>query len=308
MRQEVFLREVRTRVDKLAPSLTIVTMTIIDVHTHIFPPEVVAARETYMAADQWFAALYANPEARMATAQDLMDSMERAGVDRSVAFGFAFRDQGLCDHCNEYVLRVALDHPDRLIPFVVVNPCAGRKAVRALERALAGGARGVGELMPDGQGFALADAEDLAPILGLAREAGVPVMVHVNELVGHHYPGKGGQGPVDAYRLACRFPDNTFILGHWGGGLPFYELMPEVRDALANVYYDSAASLYLYCDAIFAHVTSVAPDKALFGSDYPLISQSRFLRRVRGAELPHNALERFLGANAADLLGLADDD
>ena len=58
----------------------------------------------------------------------------------------------------------------------------------------------------------------------------------------------------------------------------FYELMPCAQPLLRNVYYDTSASLYLYDDSIFCHVTAWAPDKVLFGTDYPLIGQPRFLR------------------------------
>ncbi len=277
-------------------------MEIIDAHTHIFPPEMVAARGSLAERDEWFGLLYADPKARMATAEDLVASMDAAGVARSVAFGFAFRDQGLCDACNAYVLEAASRLAPRLIPFAVANPLAGRAASVAVQCALAAGARGIGELMPDGQGFALAEDALLALLLGLTRECGVPVMVHVSELVGHRYPGKGTQGPADACRLATAFPDNRFVLSHWGGGLPFYHLMPDVRAALANVWYDSAASLYLYDDSIFALAECWAPGRTLFGSDYPLIGQQRFLRRIRASGLAEPALSAFLGANTARLL------
>ena len=277
-------------------------MDIIDAHTHVFPPELIARREDLLERDRWFGALYANPRARMATVEELLASMDHAGVARAVTFGFAFADQGLCEACNAWVLDAAARHPQRLIPFAVANPLAGDAAQQALRRALEAGAQGIGELMPDGQGFALSDEDGLPAVLGLAREYERPVMVHISELLGHTYPGKGSQGPAEAWRLAVRFPANTFIYSHWGGGLPFYTLMPEVRRALANVYYDSAASLYLYDDAIFALAADWAPDRILFGSDYPLIPQERFLRRVRAARLGEPVLRRFLGANASCLL------
>ena len=97
--------------------------------------------------------------------------------------------------------------------------------------------------------------------------------------------GKGAHGPEQAYRLAQRHPEATLVLAHWGGGLPFYELMPEARETLRNVYYDTAASLYLYDDAIFRQVMSWVPDKVLLGTDYPLLSQRRFMRHVQQAGL-----------------------
>jgi len=283
-------------------------MQILDAHTHIFPPDVIVGRAEYAQLDRWFGLLYADPRAKMASAEALLASMDAAGVDRAVTFGFAFRDQGLCAACNAYVLEAAARHPDRLIPLAVANPAAGEAAVRDLVDALDRGARGIGELMPDGQGYALDDDAHLAPVMDLARSAERPVMVHVNEPLGHHYPGKGSQGPVEAYRLATCYPETTFILSHWGGGLPFYLLMPEVRLGLANVYYDTAASLYLYEDAVFPLAARLAPGRVLFGTDYPLIAQERFLARVREAGLTEAALRGILGANAEALFGEATPD
>ena len=99
--------------------------------------------------------------------------------------------------------------------------------------------------------------------------------------------------------------DIPVICAHWGGGLPFYELMPELRRTLANVYYDTAAGLFLYRDAIFAAaVAAVGAEKILFATDYPLLRQGRYLARLRGCGLGQSALAAVLGGNAERLLGL----
>ena len=278
-------------------------MPIIDCHTHILAPEIVQHREHYCAQDAWFRCLYEDPEARMASALDLLTSMQDAGIDQSVASGFAFADLGLCRLGNDYVLQAASDHPGRIMPFALVNPCSGAAALREAQRCLEQGACGLGELLPDGQGFALQDDAILEPLMELARAFGVPVLFHVNELVGHHYAGKGRQGPQQAFHLAQRYPDNILILAHWGAGLAFYELMPEVRQTLHNVYYDTAASPYLYEDSIFEHVLSWAPDKVLFATDYPLIAQGRFVRRIRRLGLDERKYDRLVWENAQTVLG-----
>jgi hypothetical protein len=161
--------------------------------------------------------------------------------------------------------------------------------------------------MPDGQGFDLTEHAVLDDITALARHHGAPIMTHVDELVGHNYPGKGTQGPYIAYRMALTYPENRFILAHWGGGLPFYELMPEMRQALRNVYYDTAASFYLYEPAVFRHVMAWAPDKVLLGTDYPLTSHRRFLRRLRAIEMDDDLRQRLLGGNAQALFRAPED-
>jgi predicted TIM-barrel fold metal-dependent hydrolase len=62
--------------------------------------------------------------------------------------------------------------------------------------------------------------------------------------------------------------------------------MPEVATAAANVVYDSAASTYLYRPQVFRTVLDlVGPDRVMFASDYPVLRQDRFLRKVRAAGL-----------------------
>ena len=131
---------------------------------------------------------------------------------------------------------------------------------------------------------------------------GLPILTHTSEPVGHPYCGKGTITPEVVYRFAQCFPQVTLICAHWGGGLPFYELMPEMRRAFGNVYYDTAASLYLYDDAIFPLAAQLMPDKILFATDYPLITQRRFLKRVREAGLKEGELSKILGGNARQIL------
>jgi len=95
------------------------------------------------------------------------------------------------------------------------------------------------------------------------------------------------------------------ICAHWGGGLPFYELMPEVRQACANVYYDSAASPFLYRPEVFSAVVRlVGSRRVLFATDYPLLRQKRVLDYLAESGLAGRELDDILGNNAAQLLGL----
>lgn len=276
---------------------------IVDFHTHVFPPEIIARREAYLERDAWFGRLYGGPKARLATAEDLLAAMDAAGVDVAVTFGFGWADPGLCGLGNDYTLEAVRAHPGRLVGLAVVNPVSWEAAAE-IERCAAAGLRGIGELMPDGQGFSLADAKTLAPVMEAAQALGWPVLSHTSEPVGHTYAGKGSPSLAAAVELAGRFPEATLVLAHWGGGLPFYELMPELRAALAHVYYDTAASPYLYDDAIFPLLAGLVGGKILFGSDYPLLDPARFLARVRAAGLSQQALAAVLGGNAARLLNL----
>lgn len=278
---------------------------IIDVHTHIFPPEVRDNRSKYADRDRWFGLLYGNPKHKIATAEDLLTSMAKEGVNRSVICGFGWADHALCTYQNDYLLQMVKEHPRRFICFVSIQPLAGAQAAAEMERGVAGGACGIGELMPDGQGF---EPEDMALIVEAALALRLSVLVHASEPVGHLYPGKGTTTPWFLYRLARRFPRLPLICAHWGGGLPFYHLMPEVAKNTRNVYYDTAASPYLYEPAVYRiGVSLLGSRRILFGSDFPDLSQGRALRDIRNAGLPPEALADLLGGNAARLLGLEEE-
>ena len=172
-------------------------------------------------------------------------------------------------------------------------------------RCIAAGLVGIGELHADTQGFDITSVADMAPVMELARSNGLPVLVHSSEPVGHQYPGKGSTTPEKLFRLIQNFPGNVIICAHWGGGLPFYSLMPEVLESLKNVYFDSAASPFLYRPEVFATVAGLAwAGKILFASDYPLMEISRPLEQARSAGLAPDVEAALLSGNAAKLFGL----
>lgn len=279
---------------------------IIDAHTHIISPEVASAKASYLDRDGWFDECYRNPKARFASAESLVASMDAAGIERSVITGFAFADPALCAASNDYLIEAVRRFPGRFIGLAAVQPEAGLPAVYELERCLQAGLSGVGELLPDGQKFDPSDKISLEPLAAALQKYGLPMLIHTSEPVGHYYPGKGQTWPPLILNLAYNFPGLKIIAAHWGGGLPFYELMPEVRLALSNVYYDTAATTYLYDFKVFRTIIAAAGvQKILFASDHPLLKQDRLVKRVAAeAGLSGQELQLIMGGNAARLFNL----
>jgi len=276
---------------------------IIDFHTHIFSPRVIQERSHYLQHDPCFAALYANPKAKLATAEELIISMNRHQVDMAVALNIGWSSSGLCAETNDYLLEAAARYPDRLLAFCAVQPADAESAAVEAERCARAGARGIGELRPDIQGFDLGDAAALRPLAEAARQHHLIILTHASEPVGHLYPGKGKVTPDILYRFIVNFPQLYIVCAHWGGGLPFYALMPEVAQALGRVYFDSAASPFLYRPEVFGHVAAmVGPERILFASDYPLLGQGRVMDSVRSVGLPPEVESLILGGNAERLL------
>jgi predicted TIM-barrel fold metal-dependent hydrolase len=79
----------------------------------------------------------------------------------------------------------------------------------------------------------------------------------------------------------------------------------EVRDVLQNVWFDTAASPYLYTPDIYRIAGEIIGfEKILFGSDYPLIRPQRYFKEMRSAGLSPSVMEQVAGVNAAQLLRL----
>jgi predicted TIM-barrel fold metal-dependent hydrolase len=278
---------------------------IVDFHVHLFPPEVVANQARFLERDAAFARLYGSRRHNLPALEEAIASMDEAGVDHAVVLGFGWVDPGLCAFHNDFLADAIHRYPARLSAFAAVQPLSGLVAAAEVERAARLGLRGIGELMPHLQGYCLDDEHVVGPVAEAAIANGLPVLTHASEPVGHSYVGKGDVGPRAILSLAERWPDLSIVAAHWGGGLPFYELMPEVAAAARNLYYDTAASPYLYRDEVFRTVTElVGADRVLFGTDYPLLGHRRFLRRLREVGLGDDALRLILGGNASRLLHL----
>ena len=81
--------------------------------------------------------------------------------------------------------------------------------------------------------------------------------------------------------------------------------MPEVDAALSNVYFDSAASPFLYRPGVYSATANlVGAKRILFASDYPLMRPSRPMAEIGNEPLPESDRRRILGENAARLLRL----
>jgi uncharacterized protein len=270
----------------------------VDAHTHLFPPEFVRRREELLRGDPWFGHAFGTPKAKMAGEDELLASMERSGFAMSVVVGWPWREQGLCREHNAYLADVARRFREQIAWLGIINP-----ALADVEREIAycvdNNAVGFGELNADAQGFDWSAPAAIAETFDVLRQIDLPVLIHASEPVGHTYPGKGTATPDRLLVSLAAFPDVRFVAAHWGGGLPFYELMPEVRALTRNVIYDSAASTYLYDFSIFPLLAQVVgSDRMLFGSDFPVLPQRRFLDRVLASGLPDDALPAVLAGNA----------
>jgi predicted TIM-barrel fold metal-dependent hydrolase len=277
----------------------------VDFHTHVFPPEIKKKRSQYIERDPCFAVLYSNPEAKIASADELIADMDKNGIGLSVILNIGWTTHELCVETNDYIIDAVARHPKRLVGFCAVQPQSTKAAIAEIERCAKAGLKGVGEIRPDMQLFDLDDEMVMDPFVEALTSHKLILLTHASEPVGHKYQGKGGITPDVLYPFIATHPQMTIVCAHWGGGLPFYNLMPEVKEAMKNVYFDSAASPFLYSPDVYSQVIQlVGADKVLFGSDYPLLPPRRLLEEIETLNLKKETKELILAGNAHRLLGI----
>ena len=278
---------------------------IIDFHTHIFPPRIKQNRSKYIAGDPCFAVLYSSPKAKLATADELIASMDENEIDISVVLNIGWTRHERCVETNDYIMESIARYPKRLIGFCTTPLDSSQAALDEVERCAEGGMRGVGEMRPDTQLVDFRDEGVMKPFIEVLTRYKLILLTHASEPVGYQYPGKGAVTPDRLYHLITSYPDLTIVCAHWGGGLPFYALMPEVKKAMSNVFFDTAASPFLYSPQVYQQVIQlVGAERILFGSDYPLMAPGRLLKEIESLDLPEETKSLILSGNARRLLGI----
>jgi len=276
---------------------------IIDVHTHIFPPYFSDERDRFFQDEPEYELIYGIPGSRLASREELVRCMDEEGVDKSVVFGFPWRKKEYFQRHNDYIIDSVLRYPDRLIGFCCFSMDSPGLAGET-ERCLKAGLAGVGELAIYGSEMSFEKADLFKDVMVLCENYHVPLLLHTNEPVGHQYPGKAPMSLKQIYDFLRSYPLNKIILAHWGGGIFFYSLMKrEVKEVLKNVWFDTAASPFLYNPEIYRLAGEIIGfDRILFGSDFPLIKPGRYFKEIQSSLIPCRAGNQVLGDNAANLL------
>ena len=280
---------------------------IVDFHTHIFPSFFRDQRDLFFQEEPAFESLYRSPKSRLVGREELLQNMDEEGVQKSVIFGFPWEKNDYFRRHNDYIMESVERHPDRLIGLCSFSPLASDGPKEA-ERCLEGGLSGVGELALYHSELSWEEVGSFKEILKICSQFDVPLLLHTNEPVGHEYPGKMPTDLSQLYNFLQTYPSNRIVLAHWGGGLFFYALMKkEVRGVLKNVWFDTAASPYLYTPDIYSVATEIiGHEKILFGSDYPLLKPGRYFEEMGSSDLSAESFKKIVGENAAQLLQVSE--
>ena len=217
---------------------------------------------------------------------ELLAIQSRFGITGSFMFCLDERDRHPGFRAaNDRTLEHARRSDGALIPFVRLDLAESplEEAVRCLD----GGARGI-KLHPRAQGFLFDDVR-LAPVFELARDRGVPVLVH---------GGRGLPPIADALSaLVERYAGVTLIVAH--AGIADMAALAGHFGGVAGVFFDSSVWSPLDLLDLFRQVS---PEQVVYASDYPYGRQPGSLllalRTAKLAGLGDAQLRAVLGESA----------
>lgn len=278
---------------------------VIDVHVHLTHPKIAENRSRFFQGEGAWAKLYQDPKARMVSTDALLALMDEESVDKALVMGFPWSNEDTAKRHNEWLLDQAARHPGRLIPLAAFDILAPW-ALKHAEEMLQAGHFGLGELALYDRGFGREELDLLEQAAELCRRSGRVLLMHVNEPIGHHYPGKAPLEIGQIFELVKRCQGVKLILAHFGGGLPFLaSLKKEVKEKLSLVRFDTAAMPYLFdpCSLSMA-LKTLGPEYFFMGTDYPLLKPGRYRRYLAEAALSPADQDLIMGGAAAEFLGL----
>jgi uncharacterized protein len=235
--------------------------------------------------------------AQPAAATKLFDLMDRCGIDRAVVCAGGTIDLDRLstqlveggyvetDADNDAVLAGCAGSAGRLVPFFFANPHRNADNYRSRTAEF----RGL-EISPAVHGVALVD-ERVAELVGVADGVGHPVYVVCLARL--------GSGVIDLVRLAERFPQTPFVLGHSGiGNIDLHAL--NLIAPHANISVETSGG---YTCVLRAALDRLGADRVLFGSEYPLQHPTVEFAKFAALDLSMECWHKVAWRNGHRLIG-----
>lgn len=269
-------------------------MEIIDTHAQLWTAEAIMSMPEQMR--EGYIRVFGS---QLPTLQDTISDMDMAGVSRCVLVAVDAETNWDYRVGNELVAEAVSANPERLIGFASVDPHKGEAAVTELRRAVEqDGMRGL-KLLPH-----LAECHVneklMYPLYEECGSLGVPVLFHMGTQFHTGTRLKFCQ-PVDVDDIAVDFPDVKFIIAHFGW--PWYEEAMAVVQRNVNVFFNIAGWAPRRIPSfVFDFMRGPVKDKALLGSDYPLVSRLRVVNELAAIDLPEDTRENLYYRNALKVI------
>ena len=218
--------------------------------------------------------------------QELLRQMEEYDIERTFLTGASF--QG-----NDAVLDAFQRHPDKVVPFVWVNPALDDVEKKLTRYIVNEGFMGV-KMQPLFDAF-VADDPIVDPVMEFAEAHHVPVFIHCG-----HPPFSL---PWSIALLAERHPNVKVTMIHMGHGHGVYiDASIKMAKRYANLYLEMSG-MPMGCKIAEAYRT-VRADRVMFGIDSPFHHPTVEIQKVLTCGLSDEEQRDVFYNNAKKLLGL----
>jgi len=234
----------------------------IDSHVYCLPPRLHDGNKLPQVERQVLDAIHNHPEGpyalSLSSPEAILISMEQCGLDQALLVAFPWQSADLCRETNDYLLNLAVKQ-EQFHCLCSVQP-KDTNHLHEAERCLNAGALGF-KVNPVWQDYEM-DGPVMDELCAFASGAGATIMTHVDQ--GY----KKSAASVSAFlELAKRHPKTKFLASHLGGGLGLYSQHKPIKEAISNVWFDTAVSSTM--NLVKFYVESGLENKIVFGTDFP---------------------------------------
>lgn len=233
--------------------------------------------------------------------EEFIKVLDKAGVDRAICRSHDARVVGGRHYPVEVVAGIAKKYPNRIIPFVGIDPFLGEESVKKLEYAIRDlGMRGL--YLAPWELNIYSNDKRLFPLFKKCSELKVPLYIHcsinfgVNRVMYLTHP-------MYLDEIAVNFPDLKIIANH--AGWPWVLELVAVAWRNKNVYIGTANMRPKHIgtpktgwDPLVQYGNSVIKDKVLFGTGWPALPFKRSIEEVNKLPLKDEVKEMWLSRNA----------
>jgi len=260
----------------------------IDCHTH---PYELNVEESSSSTDAF-------EKVAQADCDNLLDGMDEAGVEKSIILGLDLETTRNFKFGNDDVKSIVDRYPDRFIGFCSVDPHKGILAIAELQRSIEELKLSGLKLHPILQEF-YPNSKEIYPIYRIARDYAIPILFDSGQTFVKGYIKYGN--PILLDDVAVDFPDLKIIIAHFGW--PWMHECISLAWTHKNVYIDLAGWSPKYLpQSLLKYINSLLSKKTLFGTDYPFISQKRWIKEFKELGLKEETEALILGENARNIL------
>lgn len=244
----------------------------------------------------------------------VLSLMDRAGIDKAAVTSLDSVFHLNYQNGNDEVAEISRLHPERFIPFVVINPVfpLWKEHLNAYIKEYK--AAGV-KLHPDHHKYSLLGRE-VADVMKEARKLGLPVYIQTSIWDMRHHPGYCivMETPILEVASAIKaYPENKIIVG---GAKHFFARVRELlqHGPESRNFYIETSGLGFFArergsgetlslvNSIEWLTEAVGSSRLLFGTRMPILIPEAGKSLIEKSKISGDDKERILGKNAEELL------